>query len=80
MGEVVPARTSADPTFPHPLALCCHYPVLKYCSASVVITSTVRVNTVIEFDLHSQNQKATLYESVYLGYNWMYWLWVYVWP
>ena len=43
MGEVVPARTS--PTLlPHPLALCCHYPVSKCCSASIVMTSTVRVN------------------------------------
>ena len=42
MGEVVPARTS--PTLlPHPLALCCHYPVSKYRSASIVMTSTVRV-------------------------------------
>ena len=43
MGEVVQARTL--PTLlPHPLALCCHYPVSKYCSASIVVTSTVRVN------------------------------------
>ena len=43
MGEVVPARTS--PTLlPHPLALCCHYPVSKCPSASIVATSTVRVN------------------------------------
>ena len=42
MGEVVPARTS--PTLlPHPLALCCHYPVSKCCSASIVATSTLRV-------------------------------------
>ena len=39
----MPARTS--PTLlPHPLALCCHYPVSKFCSASIVVTSTVRVN------------------------------------
>ena len=38
----MPARTS--PTLPpHPLALCCHYPVSKYCSASIVVTSTLRV-------------------------------------
>ena len=43
MGEVVPARTS--PTLlPHPLALCCHYPVSKCCSASIVVTGTLRVN------------------------------------
>ena len=43
MGEVVPARTS--PTLlPHPLALCCHYPVSKCRSASIVVTGTVRVN------------------------------------
>ena len=41
MGEVVPART---PYFPHPLALCCHYPVSKCPSASIVATGTVRVN------------------------------------
>ena len=42
MGEVVPARTS--PTLlPHPLALCCHYPVSKCYSASIVVTGTVRV-------------------------------------
>ena len=34
----------ADPYFPHPLALCCHYPVSKCCSASIVVTGTVRVN------------------------------------
>ena len=39
----MPARTS--PTLlPPSLALCCHYPVSKYCSASIVVTSTVRVN------------------------------------
>ena len=43
MGEVVPARTS--PTLPpHPLALCCNYPVSKCPSASIVATSTLRVN------------------------------------
>ena len=39
----MPARTS--PTLlPHSLALCCHYPVSKCPSASIVVTSTVRVN------------------------------------
>ena len=33
----------ADPTSPHPLAPCCNYPVSKCSSASVVVTSTVRV-------------------------------------
>ena len=43
MGEVVPARTS--PTLlPHPLALCCHYPVSKCPSTSIAVTGTVRVN------------------------------------
>ena len=43
MGEVVPARTS--PTLlPHPLALCCDYPVSKCRSASIAVTGTVRVN------------------------------------
>ena len=46
MGEVVPARTS--PTLlPHPLALCCHYPVSKCPSASIVMTSTLRVISVM---------------------------------
>ena len=46
MGEVVPARTSDPrrPYFPHPLALCCNYPVSKCPSASIVVTSTVTVN------------------------------------
>ena len=33
----------ADPTSLIPLALCCHYPVSKCPSASIVVTSTVRV-------------------------------------
>ena len=42
MVEVVPARTS--PTLlPHPLALCCDHPVSECPSASIVMTSTVRV-------------------------------------
>ena len=48
MGEVVPARTS--PTLlPHPLALCCHYPASKCRSASIVVTSTVRVNASVAY-------------------------------
>ena len=43
MGEVVPAR-KCWPYFPHPLALCCDYPVSKCRSASIVATSTVKVN------------------------------------
>ena len=43
MGEVVPARTSLT-LLPHPLALCCHYPVSKCRSASIAVTGTVRVN------------------------------------
>ena len=51
MGEVVPARTS--PTLlPHPLALYCHYPVSKRRSASIVVTSTVRV----KYEVHIQYQ------------------------
>ena len=43
MGEVVPAHTW--PTLlPHPLALCCNYPVSKRHSASIVATSTVRIH------------------------------------
>ena len=43
MGEVVLARIS--PTLPpHPLALCCNYLVSKCPSASIVATSTLRVN------------------------------------
>ena len=45
MAEVVPARTS--PTLlPHPLALCCHYPVSKCRSASIAMTGTLRVNLI----------------------------------
>ena len=33
----------AEPYFPHPLALCCHYPVSKRRSASILLTSTLRV-------------------------------------
>ena len=36
---LVPRR----PYFPHPLALCCHYPVSKCPSASIVVTGTLRV-------------------------------------
>ena len=43
MREVVPARTSST-LLPHPLALCCNYPVSKCPSSSIVVTSTVRVN------------------------------------
>ena len=48
MMEVVLARTS--PTLlPHPLALCCHYPVSKCRSASIAVTCTVRVK---QYSLH----------------------------
>ena len=50
MGEVVPARIPRRPYFPHPLALCCHYPVSKYCSASIVVTSTVRVKKYLQIN------------------------------
>ena len=43
LGEVVPARTSLT-LLPHPLALCCHYPVSKCRSASIAVTGTIRVN------------------------------------
>ena len=43
MVEVVPARTSPTLLL-HPLALCCDYPVSKCPSASIVVTSTVRIN------------------------------------
>ena len=38
----------ADPTSAHPLALCCNYPVSKCPSASIVATSTLRVNLVVQ--------------------------------
>ena len=58
MGEVVPARTS--PTLPpHPLALCCNYPVSKCRSASIVATSTVRVN-LAEGGQNNKNKDYTL--------------------
>ena len=37
--RLVPRR----PYFPHPLALCCHYPVSKCRSASIAVTGTLRV-------------------------------------
>ena len=41
------ARTS--PTLlPYPLALCCNYPVSKCPSASIVVTSTVRVKHITD--------------------------------
>ena len=42
MGEAVPL-VPRRPYFPHPLALGCHYPVSKCCSASIAVTGTVRV-------------------------------------
>ena len=36
--RLVPRR----PYFPHPLALCCDYPVSKCLSASIVVTGTVK--------------------------------------
>ena len=45
MEEVVLARTSLT-LHPHPLPLCCNYPVLKCPSASIVVTSTLRVERV----------------------------------
>ena len=36
------------PYFPHPLVLCCHYPVSRCCSASIVVTGTVRVKAKLD--------------------------------
>ena len=56
MVEVVPARTS--PTLlPHPLALCCHYPVSKCRSASIVVTGTVRVKAVVIHSIRGLTQR-----------------------
>ena len=44
MGYLVPRR----PYFPHSLALCCHYPVSKCRSASIVVTSTLRVKDLLD--------------------------------
>ena len=49
MGEVVPGRRGCrfvphQPYIPNTLPLCCNYPVQKCHSASVVLTSTLRVN------------------------------------
>ena len=39
----------ADPTSPIPSHyMCCYYPVSKCCSASIVVTSTVRVKEACE--------------------------------
>ena len=51
MGEAVPART-CRPYLPHPLALCCNYPVSKCPSASIVATSTLRVNILAIENIH----------------------------
>ena len=47
MGEVVPARTSPTLLPPSPRT-CCNYPVSKCLSASIVVTSTLRVKRVHE--------------------------------
>ena len=58
MGEVVPARTS--PTLlPHPLALCCHYPVSKCRSASIAVTGTLRVNIITGASFGSETHCAS---------------------
>ena len=62
MGEVVPARTS--PTLlPHPLALCCHYPVSKCRSASIAVTGTLRVKNT----LTTRNGHFTSKQSIETG-------------
>ena len=46
----------ADPTSPIPSPLCCHYPVSKYCSVSIVVTSTVRVKVDGSSECESRRQ------------------------
>ena len=59
MGEVVQARTS--PTLPpHPLALCCNYAISKCPSASIVATSTLRVNCISSALLHSHPENLSV--------------------
>ena len=68
MGEVVPAHTS--PTLlPHSLALCCNYPVSKCPSASIVVTSTLRVKLVTMLPFPSPHQMWGLHEQRIWGLN-----------
>ena len=75
MGEVVPARTS--PTLlPHPLALCCHYPVSKCRSASTAVTGTVRVNFhepfiawVLRASLEPRKKKLPIITNIMFSYE-----------
>ena len=48
----------ADPTSPIPSHLCCDYPISKYPSASIIMTSTLRVNSsVVVFSRHQYMHK-----------------------
>ena len=62
MGEVVPARTSLT-LLPHPLALCCHYPVSKCRSASIAVTGTLRVKCACSQQISLTNSYAVYYLS-----------------
>ena len=55
----------ADPYFPHPLALFCHYPVSKCRSASIAVTGTLRV-TDKQFFMGKKSMGVNLHEVSYL--------------
>ena len=57
MGEVVPWLVPHRPYISHPLPLCCNYPVKNCPSASIVVTSTLRVNE--QLYCHSALKKIT---------------------
>ena len=57
--QIVPRR----PYFPHPLALCCHCPVSKCHSASVVVTGIVRVNCSAFIVLHKSRAYSHTYSQ-----------------
>ena len=64
MWEVVPARFRR-PYFPHPLALCCHYPVSKCRSASTAMTGTVRVKKICDRTIFSSGVKLPFHMNAF---------------
>ena len=54
-----------DPTSPHPLALCCDYPVSKCPSASIVATSTVRV----KYTSYEKSEQSPTHKGKQKEYN-----------
>ena len=77
MGEVV-SLVPRQPYFPHPLAMCCHYPVLKCHSASIAVTGTLRVKMldmceilkwlICQMSEQGQNAMGPAFEFFYVPY------------